>query len=556
MPMPDGGHWPPLPWAHAYQAYREWNAWYTGEPDLLTEVYTNRRDVPYTPRVRTSQYQGGVFGRAARWLWGDPPREDSKDPRVHIPAPADLARVSADLMFSEPPTLSLPKHMQPPPEVPDAPVPGEPAKADTAPKRAAATPTEERLAALGQEMAELLLEGAETAAALGDTYLRVTVDREVCPDRAFLTRVDADGALPQYRNGFLVEVTFWTLLECDGTKYVRLLEHHTRGRIEYGLYVGSDTELGRRVPLTEHADAAYLTELVDGDSGQDTGLKDKLAVVLWPNIGPQRRWRTVPHLRNLGRSDFDGIEPLFNALDVVWSSWMRDIDLGRGRVIVPDVYLSSLGAGNGAYFDQGREYFVGLNMLPKPGGESQMLTISQFEIRVEQHRDTADAIWREILKAPRYSEQTFGEQGDGGAAVTATEVSANQKTSFTTRDRKLMIAKRVIADAVELILAVEKALNLPAARGVEVIRPEVVPGEVVSPDPLTTAETSQLLKAAGAASTYTLVEMNHPGWDKEQIDAEVMRIEGDLQAQAERDAPPMLEDPDEFRGGGSDDGDG
>ena len=528
MPMPTGGEWPPREHAPAYQAYREWHAWYVGEPDLLTEVYTNRRDMPFTPRVRPSQYAGGIFGRAARWLWGTPPRADSRDPRLHIPAPADLARVSADLLFAEPPTLALPKDKQ--------------ATTDpAAPKPAAASPVEQRLADLSDEIPCLLLEGAEVAAALGGTYLRVTVDRELSPDRAFLTRVDADGALPRYRHGRLIEVTFWTLLEIDGQRHLRLLEHHTPGRIEYGLFDGTDMELGRRIPLSEHRDAEYLAQLVDGDAGQSTGV-EQLAVVPWPNIGPQRRWRTVPHQRHLGRSDFDGIEPLFDALDRVWSSWMWDIQAGKGRILVPDVYLESNGSGRGASWDAEKEIYAGLNMLPKPGGENNMITIAQFGIRVQEHRETCDAIWREILRAPRYSEQTFGEQGDGAGPVTATEIGANERVSFTTRDRKAMLARQVIMDAVELLMAVEQAQNLPAGRGVEPLRPDVTFGDSVSPDPLTTAQTAQALKAASAASTRTLVEMVHPNWDQTEIDEEVELIEAEVAA-----TMPPLEDPGAFR---------
>jgi hypothetical protein len=538
MPMPDGGHWPPLEYAPAYQAYREWHAWLVGEPDLLTEVYTNRRDMPFVPKTRPSQYAGGIFGRAARWLWGTPPSSTSRDPRLHIPAPADLARVSADLLFAEPPTLALPKDRQ---AVSDP----------VAPKAAAASPVERRLAEVADEIPRLLLEGAEVAAALGDVYLRVTVDLEISPDRAFLTRVDADGALPRYRHGRLIEVTFWTLLQVDGQRFLRLLEHHMPGRVEYGLFDGTELELGRRIPLGEHRDAEYLAPLVDAGAGQDTGIK-QLAVVAWPNIGPQRRWRTVPHQRHLGRSDFDGIEPLFDALDRVWSSWMWDIQAGKGRIIVPDVYLESNGPGGGASWDAEREIYAGLNMLPKPGGENNMIEIAQFAIRVQEHRETCDAIWREILRAPRYSEQTFGEQGDGGAAVTATEIGANERVSFTTRDRKAMIAKGVIMDAVELLMAVEQAQNLPAGRGVEAIRPDVTFGDSVSPDPLTTAQTAQALKAAGAASTRVLVEMVHPNWDTEQIDEEVQRIEDEVAAAL----PPAIEDPGTFRGDVGDTGSG
>jgi hypothetical protein len=50
------------------------------------------------------------------------------------------------------------------------------------------------------------------------------------------------------------------------------------------------------------------------------------------------------------------------------------------------------------------------------------------------------------------------------------------------------------------------------------------------------ATTLQLLSAAKAASTKVMVEMLHPDWEEEQIDAEVALIQSET-------APPALPDP-------------
>jgi hypothetical protein len=47
----------------------------------------------------------------------------------------------------------------------------------------------------------------------------------------------------------------------------------------------------------------------------------------------------MPALKYHGRSDFDGSEQWFNRLDGVWTSWMRDLRLARGRILVPEYML-------------------------------------------------------------------------------------------------------------------------------------------------------------------------------------------------------------------------
>lgn len=491
MPMPTGGPWPPIAHAPAYDTFRANSAWYSGDPDRLSYAYT--RYLGARPSaIRPSQYSGGVVGRLSRWFWGTPAglAGSGQDARLHIPAAADLASVSADLLFSEPPTLT---HDDP--------------------------AVQERLDKLVETLHSQLLEASEASAALGGVYLRPVIDREISPDGAFLAAVHADGALPTWRWGHLVEVTFWTLLsDEDPARCLRLLEHHSPRRVEYALYEGNETELGRPVPLTEHPTSAALIAELDTGSGQDTGI-DRLGVVYIPNMRPSRQWRGIQHLAPLGRSDYEGVTPMFDALDETWSSWMRDIRLGRGRIHVPSVYLTSNGPGQGAYFDAEREVYAQVNHLPG-SNESMAITATQFEIRVQEHKDTAEAITAQILRTAGYSQQTFGEKGDI-SAVTATEIQAGERRSFITRDRKAQYWTTGLPDAVELLLAMEAAHwdNRPAPA-----RPTIEFGDSVSESPEQLARTAQLMRAAEAASTDTLVRLLHRDWDEDQIKAEVALI--------------------------------
>lgn len=530
MPMPVDGPWPPPAHAPAYAAYRDWDAWYTGDPDRLREVYLNRAaggtTLPPSQRVRAGQYAGGLIGTLSRWLWGTPPAPGERDARLHVPLPADLTAVAANLLFSEPPKL-------------------------TAEDPAVMT----RLKQLQADgLPSLLLHAAEAASALGDVYLRPVVDQEVLPGRAFLAAVHADGALPVIRWGRLLEVTFWSELERDGQKVIRLLEHHDvvtgadgsrAGRITYSVHEGSPDRLGRAISLADHPDAAYLADLVDETGAQATGL-DRLDVVRIPNAGPQRRWRTAAGLKYLGRSDLDGNEQTFDAADEIWTSWMRDLRLARGRIMIPEYMLQSQGPGRGAYWDAEREVYSAIAALP---GQQQGsgITLSQFAIRHAEHKATLDEAVKIALRHAGLSSQTLGDEGD--VAVTATEVQARERMSFTTRGTRIQVWRPAIAEAIELLLAVERAQLGGAA---EPVRPSVEFGDSVSEAPETVARTLQLLHAAEAVSVETRVRMVHPDWDDIQVREEVDRIRGDqpapvevggsLGALAGNNPPPAAED--------------
>ncbi|NIL64318.1 phage capsid protein [Salinispora arenicola] len=504
MPIPTGGAWPPSTHAPAYAAYRDWDAWYTGDPDRLRTVYLHRavtgtRLAP-SDRVRASQYAGGVMGYLSRWLWGTPPPGGQRDGRLHVPLPADLAATAANLLLAEPPILTH--------------------------EDSGVTTRLEQLQEDG--LNAVLLHAAEAASALGDVYLRPVIDRDIYPDRALLAAVHADGALPVLRWGRLIEVTFWSELERDDRTVIRLLEHHDvvtgvdgsrAGRITYAVHEGTPDQLGRPLSLADHPAAHHLADLVDETGAQATGL-DRLDVVRIPNTGPQRLWRTTPGLKYLGRSDFDGNEQSFDTADEVWTSWVRDIRLARARIMIPDYMLQSNGPGQGATWDADREVYSSINALPDQG---QGITLSQFAIRHAEHKASLDEAVKIAMRHAGLSSQTLGDEGD--VAVTATEVQARERMSFTTRGNRIQAWKPAIAEAVELLLAVERA-RLGGSRP-DPVRPNVEFGDSVSESPETVARTLQLIEAAQAASADTKVRMLHPDWDDTQVRAEVARIHDD-----------------------------
>ncbi|MEU2393981.1 phage portal protein [Streptomyces sp. NPDC007369] len=474
MSLPENGApWPP---PHLVVQYREIavnDAWYSGDRRRLVDVYRTER-------------QRRPDGRRRLWGRHRSPGTDRPDTRLHIPLAGDIASASADLLFSEPVALA----------VDDA-------------------ATQDRLEVLAEAggLANSLLEAAEVCAALGGAYLRVTWDRELV-DRPLLTVMHPDRAIPEFSYGILRAVTFWRELPGgDAATVWRHLERHERGRILHALYQGTADHIGRRVPLTEHPDVAGLAGSLGHEGDTITTGIDALTVAYIPNMLPNRLHRLSPW----GRSDYDApLHDLLDALDEVWTSWLRDIRLARGRLIVPDAYLRDHGPGRGASFDYDREIWQGLSIPPTEQGG---ITLSQFEIRVAEHAQSAEAITRQAVQSAGYSPATLGMEDQ--AAITATEVKARERRSMTTRKKKVRYWTPGIAEILHVLLLIDRQLFgsriVPA-------RPRVTVGAAVSEDPASVAQTLSLLAQAQAVSVETRVRILHPDWDDADVLAEAERI--------------------------------
>ncbi|QIK82996.1 hypothetical protein [Sanguibacter sp. HDW7] len=496
MALPASGSvWPPKPFDTALALINEHDAWYVGDTTRLAGVYGGTRAAA---RVRSSQHSGGVVGVVARFFWGRPIPEGQSRTRLHVPLPADIATTSADLLFSEPPRILLPK--------------------DEGDNDHAAQARLEEIMNTPLVHAGLL-EAAEVAAAHGGTYLRITWDTDVA-DHPLLGSVAADGAIPEWRHGMLVGVTFWTVVAREGQIVWRHLERHEPGRILHGLYQGTSTDLGHARPLDEQEATAWAAELVDAEGAIATG-STRLTAAYVPNIRPQRRWRRTPDLSPLGRSDFDGIEPVFDAVDEAYSSWMRDIRLARARVFVDQSMLTNNGPGSGASFDDERELFT---TLAGTGSmqDGATITAQQFAIRWEEHQRTIQDLTRVALRSAGYSPASFGDDSVS-VQETATQVMSKQQLSERTRDKKIRYWKAALGPLAAAMLDVD-AHVFGANQSDPKIVPEVRFPEKANAEPEDVAQTIALLDQASAISTDLKVRMFHPDWDAAKVDEEVERI--------------------------------
>lgn len=508
MPIPEPNTpWLPAPWDFAYKAYAENDAWYTGDVEALEKLY--QRAVRPT-HVRNGQaMQGGVVGVASRFFWGRPVPAGENRARLHVPAAADLATLASDLVFAEPPEVKLEQTLR------------------------ASKKAQDRLdlIANGDEAHAAFNMMGELKSALGAVALVTRWDTEVA-DHAWLEPSAADVIIPTFRSGRMIECTLWSEY-VKGSVHYRHLEHHAVGYIEHALFEGKADNLGRRVPLDAIPETAMYAGLVNAESVIPTGI-DRLTVVYNPNI-PTAAWRKKGALAHTGRSDFAQLHGLFDWLDETFSSWMRDLRLGAGRILVPEAALDYNGVGMGASFDAGREIFAGLNA---PGDPAKIAFDKvQFEIRVEEHERTAFGIYREILRKAGFSQSAWGDYA-GERQQTATEIDAKDKASERTRDKKILQERVAISRAASVALEID-GLIFTGKGGGRFEQPTVVFPDVSQEDPEKLARTLTLLDTAAAISLEQKVRRANPDWEDDQVDVEVKKI------RAER---PTAPDPATFEG--------
>lgn len=412
--------------------------------------------------------------------------------RIHVPIAADIASVSADTLFCERPRFTI---------FDDA-------------KEKSETAKQNRLDEIIRKngLYNKLHEAAEMASAGGDVFLKINYD-EKARDCPVLAVVSTNDALPEWRLGELACVHFFTVLkeEKDSARVWRLYERYERGAIFSGVYCGDSGALGA-------ADPGTLETL-----GLEEELRLPVEVLAAAQIFNMRPSRVFGRAEN-GRSDFEGERDMMDALDETVSSWIRDIRLGKARLMVPAEFLRKRpdGFNDNRFtweFDEDVETLVALNVMDD---KHMAITPSQFEIRAEEHARTAESLIRNIISMSGYSPQSFGLDING-SAQSGTALHIREKKTYATRGKKINYWDAPLEHIMTAMLQLDRAIyRTPGIHDAD--RVQVDFPDVLTTDISTVAQAVSLLHTAQAASTETLVKMQHPEWSAKQIRDEVDKV--------------------------------
>lgn len=471
------------------------DCWYGGDPALLAARYGSGE--VHDPRRRS-------FGNGFGWFWGksDPTQPDTK---MHVPLATDIASMGADDLFAQPAQFVVQHTLF------DA--DGTPSES----QNAEVAKTQARLDKLldNTGMDALMLAAAETGAALGSVGLKLAWSKAAGHSMPRIARVDADQIIPEYVFGELVAVTFWTVLSQDNQTVWYHLERHERGQILHGLYQGVVGNLGRVMALDDHPATKPLAALVNAEGAIAT-VPNIITAVSIPNMLPD----PLDRKGNAGRSDFTpGVLTLFDAVDSAYTSMMQDIEDGKSRLIIASYMLESRGPGKGVEFDTNQHLFTKLNMAPAEDGSDAPITQVQFKMRIDDHLKAIEHLAMRAVKSSGYNPDSG--QADDGAAITATEYNGKNRRSVSTRSKKLRYWQAV-EQLLFGLLAVDAAYF---QSGVTPLPVKFIPAPAAQDSLKVLAETANLMKQAEASSIKTRVEVQHPDWDPDEVDAEVALIQ-------------------------------
>lgn len=418
--------------------------------------------------------------------------------RIHVPIAADIASTSANLMFSNEPTYTIVRN-------------GQEVIEDSSQKRL-------EYILFKNNIHNKLSESGETASALGDVYFKVRWNATGI-DYPIIDVVQPDQAWPEYILGELRCVHFFNDLSVDleHDVYIRVYECYSKGKIAMALFKGTKTDLGSRLEDSELEELGYKAEI-------NAPVDDLLAVHI-ANARPNRLYRASM----LGRSDLDGLRDLCDALDETYSSWMRDIRLGKARLIVPVDYLrkkpqsmiDGVSAKGAWEFDTDVETYVAMDIdIDRAGGTG--ITPSQFQIRSAEHAATCTDIVRNILQHAGYSPQSFGLEINGSSS-SGTALNIRERKSAATANKKLSYWQSPLEQILTSIVRIDHALY-PNGGSVAGDTVSVSFADSMGTDPSTIASTIEMLSRAHAVSIITMVRMQHPDWSEKQVIDEVERI--------------------------------
>ena len=491
----EGMKWPIMN-AHRYKM-KEHSIWYAGDPDMLANFYYDRRSQEFLNLEYGTHNMNTFWGRQIK---------NNTDFFMHVPIASDIAETSAGFLFGESPLVRF----------------GNP---DDAPS------IEDDQKTLDCMLTESgffskVLQAAETASAVGGVFIKIAWDTDISPYPIPVV-VQPDDAFPEFKFGNLVAfesiaATYCTSTDGATSRIYRHVERYEKGKIINKLFEGTSDAIGKEVELTKIEETKELEP--------ETKVPDALFVVYIPNMLPNRMARTSCE----GRSDLQGIESLMDALDEVFSSWMVDVQIARGKIHVPESMLEGKKDGTGR-FNIDENMYVKLDIDPVSDGAK--ITATQFAVRANEFEKTALNLLDRIITSAGYSPQSFG-LNIAGRAESGTALNVRERKSFTTTSKKQAFWEKPLKDLISLMMQVYteelggKIISTPDNLAIEFC-------DSVSNNLSEISNSVKLLSDAKSVSTETKVRMVHPEWSDSQVKAEVALI---LESEQSQFAVPNPDD--------------
>lgn len=453
---------------------KEWLAWYSADPEIISNYYAWY--------LNNHTYNGRFYSNLD---------QEERQNVVHLPVANDIARVSSNMLFSEAPEFKY---------------------------------ESDRLDIILNDVLfyETLLNASEICSATGGVFLKI--DTSEYYDYPIITIKTPDVSNAKFSGNKLISYDCYRTVKIEKDKHYRLFElrYLKDGYtvIDYQLYKGTSLDIGTAIPLstfseTENLEPQVLSEL----SG--------IGVVYIPNVLPN----SFDIHSKEGVSDFAKCISLMDSLDEAWTSWIRDLEIGQGRIFADEDIFKDIttphNRGNTVTYDKEKRFDAFQRVYQKISLDAwkhegtKPIEVVQFKIRVDEHQKTCKSLFEQIITNSGYSPQTFGIT-EGGRAESGTALRIRERKSFLTRQGKARYWQNGINKLVHELQEFDSALGF-----VGVYEPNefnCVLSDSVIHDDKEISETIKNLKMANSISTYQSLKMLHVDWSEDDIMHEMKRI--------------------------------
>ncbi|CAN5612733.1 hypothetical protein BH24ACT22_BH24ACT22_13600 [soil metagenome] len=387
-----------------------------------------------------------------------------------VPLARDIARFSSQLLFSEPPKLTIEDEV--------------------------AGPALDAWTSFNR-LDQFLADAGDNIAAEGSGALRIIRDDHVSGTFPLIIAEPADRVIwatahGRYTTGGVVVVERDS--EEHGVRW-RLLEYHGPGVVRRALFKGSLTGLGSRVEL-----GAGPLEFQKLRAEVFTGV-DKPTLIKCDNVPG-------------GHSDIAGLDSLLDAIDDAETVGKKKL---RGSKPLTFVNRKLSDAAGDADLDGA--ILIGEGTMSPIEEPNQLAQVVQGRMEAEDHRVYTDHLRELAVSMAGYSLASWGF-GDGGRADSGRALKLRQVRTLLTRSGKERIAREAISEAVGVAVAMMLGRS-------EVVKPEIQFGDGFPEDAIERAEELAKLRDAGLISTRQALRELHPDFDEDKIAEELQEIQAE-----------------------------